>query len=336
MRHRLPPLVLVAVLAPSLLFVLLGSLAVGHSHVSAPDLFLALRHAVGVGGRPLEALDTTIIWQLRAPRALTAIAVGAGLAVAGAIMQALTRNPLADPYLLGVSSGASVGAVAVLITGMSLLLPLAAFAGALLALTLTLGLARAAGPLTSSSVVLAGVVIASMGSALTGLLIFWNSTGDTFADVMAWLLGSLSGSTWRTAATGLLAVAILLPPLVLAAPVLDAFAFGDDTAALSGVNVRSARYVLLALASLLTGAVVSVSGAIGFVGLVLPHAVRMLVGPGHRALLPLSALAGALFLLTTDSLARSIVEPREIPVGIVTALVGAPIFAVLLIRRSAR
>ena len=334
MRHRLPPLVLVAVLAPSLLLVLLGSLAVGHSHVSAPELFHALRHAVGVGGRPLESLDTTIIWQLRAPRALTAIAVGAGLAVAGAIMQALTRNPLADPYLLGVSSGASVGAVAVLMTGMSLLLPLAAFAGALLALTL--GLARAAGAFTSSSVVLAGVVIASMGSALTGLLIFWNSTGDTFADVMAWLLGSLSGSTWRTAATGLLAVAILLPPLVLAAPVLDAFAFGDDTAALSGVNVRSARYVLLALASLLTGAVVSVSGAIGFVGLVLPHAIRMLVGPGHRALLPLSALAGALFLLTTDSLARSIVEPREIPVGIVTALVGAPIFAVLMIRRSAR
>ena len=158
-------------------------------------------------------------------------------------------------------------------------------------------------------------------------------TGDSYREILGWLLGSLSGARWEAVAIAGIALLVVGVPLALSGRILDAFAFGDTTAASLGVPVQGARWALLAATALLTGAMVSVSGAIGFVGLVLPHAVRLLVGPGHRALLPLSALVGAVFLIWADTLARTLFDPRELPVGIVTALIGAPVFALLLARR---
>jgi iron complex transport system permease protein len=264
---------------------------------------------------------------------LTAAAVGAGLALSGAVMQAITRNQLADPYLLGLSSGASLGAVSVLLLGVAVLLPVAAFAGAVAALALTLGLASALGRITPTRTVLAGLAVSSLAGAITSFVIFWTVTGDSYREILGWLLGSLSGARWPAVAIAGIALIVVGIPVALSGRVLDAFAFGDTTAASLGVPVQGARWALLTATALLTGAMVSVSGAIGFVGLVLPHAVRLVVGPGHRALLPLSALVGAVFLIWADTLARTIFDPRELPVGIVTALIGAPVFGLLLARR---
>ena len=247
-------------------------------------------------------------------------------------MQALTRNPLADPYLLGLSSGASVGAVVVIVLGVGLLLPVAAFAGALVALVATLALANAAGALTPTRTVLAGLAVSAVFGAITSLVIFWSATGDSYREILNWLLGSLAGADWASVALAGGAVVVIGVPLLASARTLDAFAFGDTAAAALGVHVGRSRAWLLVGTALLTGALVAVSGAIGFVGLILPHAVRLLVGSRHRALLPLSALAGAIFLVWADTAARTLFDPRELPVGIVTALVGGPVFAVLMLR----
>lgn len=281
----------------------------------------------------LTAIQDGIVWELRLPRLLTAALVGAGLAVSGAVMQALTRNPLADPYLLGLSSGASLGAVAVLLLGAAVLLPVAAFAGAMAAMALTLGLASALGVITPTRTVLAGLAVSALASALTSFIIFFSAQGDSYREVLSWMMGSLSAATWSSVAITGVAFAVAGTPVLLAGRILDGFAFGDTAAAALGLNVTAIRWLLLGGTAVLTGAMVSVSGSIGFVGLILPHAVRLLTGARHRALLPLSALAGALFMVWADTLARTLFDPREIPVGIITALLGAPVFIIMLWRR---
>ena len=323
-----------AVLAAVLVLSIAAAAAVGPADISAADAFGSMLSHLGIGTSPLTALQDGIIWELRLPRVLTAAAVGAGLAVSGAVMQALTRNALADPYLLGLSSGASLGAVCVLLLGLQLLLPVAAFIGALAALAATLLLARLAGGLTPSRTVLAGVAVSSLGSALTSLVIFWTATGDSYRNILGWLLGSLSGTQWSSAGIAAGALLVVGIPLLAAARLLDGFVFGDDAASALGIHVPVARWVLLAATALLTGAMVSVSGAIGFIGLVFPHLVRLVAGPGHRGLLPLSALLGAVFLIWADTAARFVFEPRELPVGVVTAVIGAPVFAWVLARRK--
>ncbi len=309
------------------------AVTIGSAELSVADVWgSVVSHVLGLPS-PLDPLHDGIVWQLRLPRILTAAAVGAGLALVGCVMQAVTRNQLADPYLLGLSSGASLGAVAVLLLGVGLLLPVAAFAGAMLALVATLGLASAFGPLTPTRTVLAGVAVSSFAAAFTSFVIFWTATGDSYREILGWLLGSLAGARWPEAAIAGVAVLVVGVPLALTGRVLDAFAFGDRSAASLGVPVNGVRWILLAASALLTGALVAVSGAIGFVGLVLPHAVRLVIGPGNRALLPLSGLAGAVFLVWADTLARAAFDPRELPVGIITALIGAPVFALLLLRR---
>ncbi|MGN6327232.1 putative F420-0 ABC transporter permease subunit [Pseudolysinimonas sp.] len=319
---------------------LLASIAVattiGSSGLAIGEVARSVLAHLGIGRSPLGALDDGIVWQLRLPRVLTAAAVGAGLALVGAIMQALTANQLADPYLLGLSSGASFGAVSVLLLGVSLLLPLAAFLGALAALAITLGLAGALGRLTPSRTVLAGVAVSALGSALTSFVVFWTARGDAYQDVLNWLLGSLAGARWPQVAIAVGGIVVIGIPLMTTGRVLDAFAFGDRMAASLGVNVTGARWGLLGSTAVLTGVLVSVSGSIGFVGLVLPHAVRLIAGPRHRVLLPLSALVGAIYLVWADTAARTVLAPRELPVGIVTALIGAPVFAILLARRKAQ
>ena len=262
----------------------------------------------------------------------TAAAVGAGLAISGAVMQAITRNPLADPYLLGLSSGASLGAVAVLVLGVSVLLPAAAFLGALVALAATLLIAGSGSALTPSRMILAGIAVSSLGAALTSFVIFWTATGDSYREIISWLLGSLAGARWPAVAIAVTAVVAIGIPLMVGGRVLDAFAFGDTSAAALGVSVASTRWSMLVGTALLTGGMVSVSGSIGFVGLILPHAVRLIVGAQHRALRPLAALSGAIFLIWCDTAARALFDPRELPVGIVTAVIGAPVFVLLLMR----
>jgi len=213
------------------------------------------------------------------------------------------------------------------------LLPVAAFLGSLGAMVLTLLLASAMGRITPTRTVLAGLAVSSLASAITSFVIFWSATGDSYREILSWLLGSLSGARWPAVAIAGAAVLVVGVPLLATGRVLDAFAFGDTAAAGLGVDVQRTRWLMLGATALLTGALVSVSGSIGFVGLILPHAVRLLFGPGHRALLPLSALVGAIFLVWADTLARTLFDPRELPVGIVTAMVGAPVFAALLLRR---
>ncbi|MET0591005.1 MAG: putative F420-0 ABC transporter permease subunit [Naasia sp.] len=311
------------------------AVTVGPADIGFADVWGSVAAHLGLGTTPLSPLRDGIVWELRLPRILTAAAVGAGLAISGAIMQAITRNPLADPYLLGLSSGASLGAVAVLLLGVGLLLPPAAFLGALAALGATLLLARAGGSLSPTRTVLAGIAVSALAGALTSLVIFWTATGDSYREILSWLLGSVAGARWPAAAIAIGALIVIGVPLLAGARTLDAFAFGDTAASALGIDVTLSRWLLLTATALLTGAMVSVSGSIGFVGLVVPHAVRLVVGARHRVLLPLSALTGAVFLIWADTLARSLFDPRELPVGIVTAIVGAPVFALLLLRRRA-
>ncbi|MGO2746088.1 putative F420-0 ABC transporter permease subunit [Microbacterium sp.] len=319
------------------LLVVLGASVVlavtfGPAQISPGEAWSSILAHLGIGDTTLSTLRDGIVWQLRMPRELAAASVGGGLAICGAIMQAVLRNPLADPYLLGLSSGASFGAVLVIVLGFSIALPLAAFGGALGALALTLLLAGAIGRMTASRTILAGVAVSAALGALTSLVIFWSATGDSYREILGWLLGSLAGSTWATALLALGALVLVGLPLMLSAGTLDAFAFGDRAAASLGVSVERTRWILLTATALLTGCLVAVSGSIGFIGLVVPHAVRLIVGARHRALLPLSALTGAIVLIWADTLARTLFDPRELPVGVVTALIGAPLFGLLLLR----
>jgi iron complex transport system permease protein len=335
--RRIPAPLWAGVLVLATIASIILAVTVGPADITARDVWASVLHHLGVGESPLTVLRDGIVWQLRMPRVLTAAAVGAGLAMAGAVMQALTRNALADPYLLGLSSGASLGAVSVLLLGLSVLLPVAAFAGALAALLLTLLIARAGGAgLAPTRTVLAGVAVSSLGAALTSFVVFWTATGDSYREILSWLLGSLAGADWTTVTIAAGALAAVGLPIVLSGRSLDAFAFGDTAAAALGVHVSRTRWLLLIATALLTGAMVSVSGSIGFIGLVLPHAVRLVVGARHRVLLPLSALVGAIVLIWSDTLARTLFDPRELPVGIVTAVVGAPLFILLLVRRPTR
>ena len=334
MKARTPLTLLVLAGLAALVVTVLVAVTIGPADLGVAEVARSIAGHLGLPVEAVPRLHDAIVWDLRLPRVLTAAAVGAGLALAGAVMQSLTRNPLADPYLLGLSSGASLGAVAVLVVGVSLLLPVAAFAGALLALVATLALARSGSTLSPGRTVLAGLAVSQMAAAGTSFVIFWSSTGDSYREILNWLLGSLAGATWASVAIAGIAVIAVGAVLLLSATRLDAFAFGDTSAAALGIDVDRTRWTLMTVVALLTGAMVAVSGAIGFVGLILPHAVSSLTGPAHRRLLPVAALSGAVFLIWADTLARTVFDPRELPVGIVTALIGVPVFAFLLRRRG--
>ncbi|MFS3128988.1 putative F420-0 ABC transporter permease subunit [Nocardioides sp. Bht2] len=325
------PLLLLGVLASVMVAVTIGA-----ADLSVREVWWSIGDHLNLIDSDLSLLRDGIVWEMRLPRVLTAAAVGAGLAVSGAVMQALTRNPLADPYLLGLSAGASLGAVLVLLTGLAVSVTVAAFTGAMIALVGTLMLARSLGVITPSRTVLAGLAVSSFAGAITSLVIFWNTQGDSYRQILNWLLGSLAGADWSTVKVAWVTLLLVGIPVVVFGRVLDAFAFGDTAAAALGINVSRTRWLLLGGTALLTGAMVSVSGSIGFVGLVLPNAVRLVVGSRHRLLLPLSALVGAIFMIWVDTGARTLFEPRELPVGIFTVLVGAPIFVLILLRNRDR
>lgn len=279
-----------------------------------------------------------IIWDFRVPRVLLAAVVGAALALAGVCLQAVVRNPLADPYILGAAGGASAGAVAVLVLGstalLSLGLPAAAFLGALLALLLTLALGQRGGHVSPTRLILAGVAVGYVFSAITSFLQL-RAEPNQLAGVIFWLLGSVSSARWPDLVAPTVAVAIVGTWLLIQGPRLNALAMGDETATSLGIRVGRYRIGLLVLASLVTGACIAVAGGIGFVGLMIPHLARLLVGPDHRRVLPLSALAGALFLVIVDIGARTLAAPAELPMGIFTAAVGGPVFLAIMSRRGA-
>ncbi len=312
-------------------------LASGWHHVTA---WLADRGLpVAVAENPLSTVRDGIIWQGRAPRALTAVLVGAGLALCGVVLQGATRNPLADPYLLGISSGASHGAGAVLVLRLAVPQPVAAFVGAMLALLATLALAGVGGRLTATRAVLAGVAVGQGCGAVVSFVIFSTTRGDSYRDILGWLMGTFGAARWDSVAIAGIALVLFGGVLLGFGRSLDAFAFGDTAATALGVHVARIRWLLLGLSALLTGALVSVSGAIGFVGLTVPHVVRMLLGParaGNAAVARTSAAVGGIFLLWADTVARTVFAPIDVPVGVLTALLGAPVFAILLIRGRRR
>lgn len=330
----------VLVLAVTLPLVVVAGVALGSVSIDPALVASVLGHRLlGVPGEATwSPAQESIVWGVRLPRVLLAVVAGAGLAVCGAALQAMVRNVLADPYLLGISSGASTGAAAAILFGAggalgAYALPITAFAGAGVAALVVYALARSSGVVTSIRLVMAGVAVGYALSAATSILVFSSDTPEGARSVMFWLLGSLALARWDSA---LVVVAVVVVGTVLLLVLwgrrLDALAIGDETARTLGVVPDRFRVQLLLLVSLCIGAVVAACGAVGFVGLVLPHVARRLVGASHRRMLPVAALLGATFLVLADIIARTVWSPRELPIGIITALVGAP-FLLLLVRR---
>ncbi|MGA5216588.1 FecCD family ABC transporter permease [Streptomyces cinereoruber] len=311
----------------------LASLALGSVRVPPGQVIDALT------GRAGPSPYRTIVLDVRLPRLLLGVVVGAGLAVVGTVLQALVRNRLADPFLLGISSGASAGAVLVLVVGIgggittTLALPAGAFAGALLSLVLVYGLARRGGTMTGPRLVLAGVAVSYVLSALTTLILAAAGRPEHFREALYWSLGGLGSARWDTlvlpAAVLLLGLGVLL---ALARP-LDLLLVGEEDATVLGLDTARFRAAVFVLVSLVTAVMVAASGAVGFIGLMAPHAARLAVGAPHRRLLPVAALGGALALVLADLGARTLIAPQDLPVGVLTALVGGPFFLWLMRRR---
>lgn len=300
-------------------------------HVLAHHLFGASLDGVAEPTR-------VIVWQVRLPRVVLGVVAGAGLAVAGVALQVVVRNVLADPYVLGVNSGASVGAACALLFGAGVglgeyALQSSAFAGALIAAALVVTVARGAGQLTSNRLLMAGVAVGYALSAATSFLVFASDSAEGSRSVMFWLLGSLNLAAWNgPLAAATIAVCLGIIALWVLSRPLDALAVGDDTALSLGVSPTVMRGVLLVITSLLVGAVVAEAGSIGFVGLVVPHLARRMVGGRHAVVVPAAALLGATLMVVADVAARTVLAPQEIPIGVVTALVGTPLLLVLVRR----
>ena len=311
----------------------------------SPDVVLAVtgHHLLDIPADvSWERSDDSIVWNVRIPRVLLGVAVGAGLAVCGALLQAMVRNMLADPYILGISGGASTGAAGAILFGLGAgigqnALPVSAFLGALAASLLVFFIARAGGRITSLRLLLSGVAVGYALSAVTSFIIFASDSAEGSRSVMFWLLGSLSLARWNLLLGVVFAVVgLTMAVFILWGRRLDALAIGDETALTLGVSPTRTRVILLVVVSLATGAVVAASGAIGFVGLVIPHVARRLVGAVHSHMIPVAALLGATFLVWADALARTMMQPRELPIGIITAMVGAPFLLILVRRMYAR
>jgi iron complex transport system permease protein len=346
--RALPAWVTLPALALLLLVALLLGVSFGATSIPLGTILQVLLNGSGLFHfARLDPLASTIIWQERMPGVVGTALVGAALAVAGALFQAILRNPLADPFLIGTSSGAALGATITFVLPFAAdaaygaffpLTSLFAFAGAIVTILLVYLLARTGGETPVVTLILAGVVINSVLVAAQTVLLTLAPPGSQFSGIDAvfnWLAGGVTVVGWSPV---LLVGALIVPGILLAlclAGVLDAFGLGEESAAYLGLHVERYKLLIIALASLITAAAVSISGLIGFVGLVTPHAMRLLLGPRHRLLLPASALGGAIFLVLTNLLARTLLAPNILPDGVFTALVGAPFFLFLL-RHSKR
>ena len=326
-------------LAGALVLVSLFSLTAGASDASVIDLIRASLS----GDIDISARDRVIIYDIRLPRVALGILIGAALAVSGAVMQGLFRNPLADPGLVGVSAGAGLGAISIIVLGGTTLgslvallgiyaLPFAAFLGGLATTLLLYKVATRRGQTSVATMLLAGIALGAMAGAFSGVLVYL-ADDNQLRDLTFWGLGSLAGATWTKilAAGPIIVLALVASPFL--ARGLNALALGEGAAHHLGVPVQRLKNIAIITVAAATGASVAVSGGIGFVGIVVPHLLRLSIGPDHRYLLPASALLGASLLLLADAVSRTIVAPAELPIGIVTAAVGAPFFLWILLRR---
>jgi iron complex transport system permease protein len=282
---------------------------------------------------PLGPVQEAVLWQLRAPRVVLAGLVGGMLALAGSAYQGVFRNPLADPYLLGVAAGAGLGATTAIAYGhvgtSGQIVPVAAFAGATVAVVCAYALGRSVGAArTTGALVLAGVTVAAFMTAIQTFV--QQQRTDTLRDVYSWLLGGFSTSTWSDVGVAAPYIVVSSIVLVLHRRILDVLSLGDEEAASLGIDVGRVRLLVVAAATAGTAAAVSVSGLIGFVGIIVPHTIRLLVSTSYRAVLPLSLAVGAGFLVLTDVLSRTVLSPQELPIGVITAFFGAPFFALVL------
>ncbi|HEX6988551.1 MAG TPA: iron chelate uptake ABC transporter family permease subunit [Bacillota bacterium] len=333
-RRRAALLLLGVMLAVAVL------LSLGIGAVSVPPAEVVRILASWLSGTAADDTHHRIIVDLRLPRVLLAGLVGAGLSIAGAAFQGLFRNPMADPFVIGVSGGAALGAALAVLLGLHVDLlgfgavPVLAFAGAVGAVVLVHGLAGGSGRLSVSvmSLLLAGVAVAALTQAVVSLLVYLS--GERLRPIVFWQLGSLGGATWTEVGVMAIYAGVGFALLTAAAPTLNALLLGEEAAHFLGIHPGRARLQLLAAGALMTAAAVSVSGVIGFVGLIVPHGVRLVIGSDHRGLLPAAALAGSTFLVICDTAARSLIAPAEIPLGIFTALAGAPFFLYLLRRHG--
>ncbi|MGW4806811.1 FecCD family ABC transporter permease [Kitasatospora sp. NPDC004272] len=331
------PLLLAGLCAALLGFALLAA-GTGAYAIPLGDILASLAHRAHLGGHALDRVPESVLWNVRLPRVVLALLVGAALGCAGALMQGVFGNPLAEPAVIGVSSGGAVGAVACIVLGLDALgswtVTAAAFAAGLLTVGVVYAVSRSGGRTEVVTLLLTGVAVNAFCGALIGLLLF---TADTAAisQVTFWQLGSLSQASWAKVLAVLPFAALGLAVAPRYARRLDLLALGERPARHLGVDVERMRIVLITVVALLTAAAVAVSGIIGFVGLVVPHLLRMLAGPGHRFLLPASAVGGALVLVAGDLAARTLAAPAELPLGVLTALIGSPFFFWLL-RRTRR
>lgn len=338
--HRISP-VLVWVLGIIVLLAV-GAIStfMGAAQLSWADFVGSITNKLGIqlDGYPAPSkLRQSILFELRLPRIVMAIAVGAGLSICGAALQAITRNDLAEPYLLGVSYGASTGAVIMLLlvpASFALGLTGGAALGALATFGVLMTLLRGSG-FVSTRVVLTGVLVGQFFSAITSLILVAKGDAESVRGITFWLLGAMGATRSNTLVIVVAAVLVLGVVIWALSRYLDAMSFGDETAQSMGVPVIGVRATVLVCVALMTAATVSAVGAIGFVGLIVPHAVRMMVGPGHAQLIPLSALVGAILMVVTDALSRTVFQPQEVPVGVFTALIGVPLFFFIM-RRAQR
>jgi iron complex transport system permease protein len=342
-RTALAVLVLVGlVLVSAIAFAF--SITTGASNASIIDVIVSM--ATGRADSALSNRDRIVIFDIRLPRAILGFLIGGGLAVSGAVMQGLFRNPLADPGLIGVSAGSSLGAVAMIVLGGGVLapvahlfgifsLPIAAFIGGLVTTVLLYKVATRHGQTSIATLLLAGIALGSLALAATGILIYM-ADDRQLRDLTFWSMGSLAGSTWSKVIGAGPIIVLSLLPLPFMARGLNALTLGEAAAFHMGVAVQRLKNVAIVSVAAAVGASVAVSGGIGFVGIVVPHILRMIIGPDHRFLLPASALLGGSLLIVADVVARTIVSPAELPIGILTAGVGGPFFLWMLLRQRSR
>jgi iron complex transport system permease protein len=319
------------------------SVSIGQVDVPLGDTAAILADKL-LGFRGARAVDSTfvdVIWSIRLPRALLACAVGAGLALCGTAMQAAVQNPLADPYILGVSSGASLGATFAILIGLGSSGLLArtgvafwAFAGAFGASMMVMILAGIGGKASSTKLVLAGMIINALCGALTNFIVYMANDANGIRNVVFWTMGSLSAANWKTLPLTVYATMLAVLFFLTQSRILNTMLLGDEAAVTLGINLTIYRRIYLLVSALITGILVSGCGMIGFVGLIIPHIVRSAVGSDHKKLLPLAVLCGALFLLWADIIARKIIRGSEMPIGIITALIGAPLLMYMIIRKG--
>jgi len=330
----------VVLLAGLLLLAMGAALTHGAAEASVPGV---LSELLGFGSAGLSPVDRVIVMEIRAPRIALGALIGAALAVSGALMQGLFRNPLADPGIVGVSAGASLGAASLIVLGGTVLapfstffgiyaLPAGAFIGGLAVTILLYRIATRQGRTSVATMLLGGIALGALALAATGLLIFM-ADDRQLRDLTFWSLGSLAGASWtKVAVAGPIILAVIAAAPLLARG-LNAMALGEAAAWHLGVPVQRLKNLAIVAVAASTGASVAASGGIGFVGIVVPHLLRLSIGPDHRFLLPASALLGAILLIGADALSRTVVAPAELPIGIVTALAGAPVFLWILLRR---